>query len=231
VRTRFIVASAASSVVLLVMTGILLRAAPDPGFEPAYARLPLSFEENRGQAPADIRYLARTGSGVLLLRPGSFSFDGGGGPTISVRFAGSAGPATPTGEQKLIGTTSYLIGDEADWVRDVPNYASVRYAAVYPGIDAVFHGNREHLEYDFVLRPGADPAQIRMAFDGADRIVVDAQGNLELSTSHGTMKHLKPKIWQTGPHGRRSRWTIRPVGHCGGALRSRPIRSPRNPRH
>jgi hypothetical protein len=199
----FAAACAASSVILLLTTGAFLRAAPDPAFEPAYAKLPLSFEENRGQAPADVRYLSRTRSGVLLLRPGSFSLDVEGGQTISVRFAGSAGSSAPIGERKLIGTTSYLIGDEADWVRDVPNYASVRYASVYPGIDAVFHGDREHLEYDFVLRSGADPAQIRIAFDGADRVVVDAQGNLELSTSHGVMKQLKPRIWQTGPHGRK----------------------------
>ena len=197
---RFTAACAACSVVLLLTTGVFGRGAPDPGFQAA--RLPLAFEENRGQAPADVRYLSRTSSGVLLLRPGSFSLDVNGGPTISVHFVGSTGPSAPTGEQKLPGTTSYLIGDEADWVRAVPNYASVRYPSVYPGIDAVFHGNREHLEYDFVLRPGADPAQIRLAFEDADRIVVDAQGNLELSTPHGTMRHLKPRIWQTGPHGR-----------------------------
>jgi Beta-propeller repeat len=195
-------AAVAASVLLLLTTGRLLRAAPDPAVQPVYAKLPLSFEENRGQAPADVSYLSRTRSGVLLLRPGSFSLDVDGGQTISVRFVGTAGPSVPTGEQKLIGTTSYLIGDEADWVRAVPNYASVRYASVYPGIDAVFHGNREHLEYDFVLRPGADPAQIRIAFEGADRVVIAAEGNLELSAPHGTMKHLKPRIWQDGPHGR-----------------------------
>src|SRR5262245_20959019 len=182
-RVRLTTAAAACAVLLLA-TGMFAHGAGDPGFEPAYAKLPLSFEENRGQAPADVRYLSRTRSGVLLLRPGSFSLDADGGQTISVRFAGGAGSSAPIGERKLIGTTSYLIGDEADWVRDVPNYASVRYASVYPGIDAVFHGDREHLEYDFVLRSGADPAQIRIAFDGADRVVVDAQGNLELSTSH-----------------------------------------------
>ena len=58
---------------------MFLRAAPDPGFQPAYAKLPLSFEENRGQAPADVRYLSRTRSGVVLLRPGSFSLDVDGG--------------------------------------------------------------------------------------------------------------------------------------------------------
>ena len=89
---RFTAACAACSVVLLLTTGMFLRAAPDPGFQPAYAKLPLSFEENRGQAPADVRYLSRTRSGVVLLRPGSFSLDVDGGQTISVRFVGSAGP-------------------------------------------------------------------------------------------------------------------------------------------
>jgi len=199
---RFTAAGAVSAVVLLLTTGMFLRAAPAPGFQPSYARLPLSFEENRGQAPADVKYLSRTGSGVVLLRSRRFSLAVDGAQTISVRFVGSAGSGAPIGEQKLIGTTSYFIGDEADWVRGAPNYASVRYASVYPGIDAVFHGNREHLEYDFVLRPGADPAEIRLAFEGADRIGIDAQGNLDLSTPHGTMKQLKPKIWQTSPRGR-----------------------------
>src|SRR5262249_3284208 len=186
---RLTAVCAACVVVLIMTTAMFLRAAPHPGVQPAYATLPLSFEENRGQAPGDVRYLSRTGSGIVSLRSGGFSLEVDGGHDISVRFV-AAGSTTPTGEQKLIGTTSYLIGDEENWVRDVPNYASVRYASVYPGIDAVFHGNREHLEYDFVLRPGADPARIRMAFEGADRIAVDAEGNLELRTPRGTLKQL-----------------------------------------
>ena len=182
--------------VLLLAMSMLLRAAPDPGHRPSYAALPLSFEENRGQASADVRYVSRTGSGVVLLRPGRVSLEMDGRRTLSVRFVGGGGRSAPTGEEKLPGTTSYFIGEEANWVRDVPNYASVRYASVYPGIDAVFHGSGKQLEYDFVVRPGADPAQIRIALDGADRIAVDAQGNLELSTPHGTMKQLNPRIWQ-----------------------------------
>ncbi len=160
-KVCFTAACAAFFAVLFLSTGLFLRAAPDPGFQPAYANLPLSFEENRGQAPAGVKYLSRTSGGVVLLRPGSFSLDVNRGRTISMRFVGGAKVSAPVGEQKLPGTTSYLIGDEAGWVRGVPNYASVRYPSVYPGIDAVFHGNRERLEYDFVLRPGADPSRIR----------------------------------------------------------------------
>jgi hypothetical protein len=81
---RFLAAGAACSVVLFLTTGMFLPAAPDPSLQAAYARLPLSFEENRGQAPADVGYLSRTSSGVLFLRPGSFSLDANGRTTPCV---------------------------------------------------------------------------------------------------------------------------------------------------
>ena len=190
-------------VVLLVATAMFLHAATDQKLLPSYGKLPLAFEENRGQAPADVNYLSRTRSGVVLLRPGSVALESDEGKTITMRFLGVGAPSAPTGEQKLPGITSYLIGDEDNWIRDLPNYASVRYANVYPGIDAVFHGNWKNLEYDFVLSPDADPDQIRIAFEGVERVIIDAQGGLELTSAHGTMRQRKPKIWQTGPRGQR----------------------------
>ena len=117
-----------------------------------------------------------------------------------MRFAGST-PKAPKGENKLPGVTSYLIGNRDQWIRGISNYESVRYRSVYPGIDAVFHGNQKHAEYDFVLSPGADPNDIRIGFEGVDRISIDHEGNLELHSEHRTVKQWKPKIWQTGPHG------------------------------
>jgi hypothetical protein len=67
----------------------------------------------------------------------------------------------------------------------------------------VFHGNQKLLEYDFELKPGADPDQIGIAFEGVKRVIIDAQGNLELAGAYGKMKQHKPKVWQTGPHGPR----------------------------
>ena len=193
-----------SSVFLLLMMAAFLHAHPNQRLVPSYEKLPLAFEENRGQAPAGVSYVSRTRNGVVLLRPGSVALELDGGKTIAMRFVG-AEPRTALRpvEKKLPGITSYLVGDEGDWIRGVPNYASVRYASVYPGIDAVFHGEPKALEYDFVLRPGADPDRIRIAFEGVERLVIDAQGDLELTAAHGTMKQRKPKIWQTGPHGRR----------------------------
>jgi len=39
------------------------------------------------------------------------------------------------------------------------------------------------LEYDLVVRPGADPAAIRLRFEGARKIELDKRGNLILKTA------------------------------------------------
>jgi len=62
---------------------------------------------------------------------------------------------------ELPGKSNYFIGnDPKKWRTNVPNYAKVKYANVYPGVDVVYYGNQGQLEYDFVVQPGADPRQI-----------------------------------------------------------------------
>jgi hypothetical protein len=192
-----------AAVALLLAATPALSAGANPAVVNSYGKVPLSFEENLGQAAAGVRYLSRAHSGTVLLRPGSTALESGAGETITIRFAGSPAVAMPVGEQKLSGRTSCLLGNERDWIRDVPNYSSVRDAEVYPGIDAVFHGNQKQLEYNFDMKPGADPDRIRLALDGVTRIEVDTAGNLELIAPYGSVRQLKPVIWQDGPDGRR----------------------------
>jgi hypothetical protein len=51
----------------------------------------------------------------------------------------------------------------------VPSLRRLRQAGVYPGINMVYYGQGQSLEYDFELAPGADPFRIRMRFEGAIR--------------------------------------------------------------
>ena len=54
-----------------------------------------------------------------------------------------------------------------------------------------FTAIKRDLEYDFVLSAGADPYQIRIGFEGVDGVSIDAQGDLELTSAHGTMKQRR----------------------------------------
>src|SRR2546428_259370 len=82
---------------------------------------------------------------------------------------------------ELPGKSNYFIGnDPKKWRANIANYAKVRYRNVYPGVDLVYYGNQQQLEYDFVVGPGADPGRIALRFQGADRLEVDTEGDLVL---------------------------------------------------
>ncbi len=114
-----------------------------------------------------------------------------------MRLVGANAKAKVTGLEELPGKSNYFIGnDPKKWRTNVPNYAKVKYANVYPGVDLVYYGNQRQLEYDFVLAPGADPRQIELSFDGAKRLRLDADGNLIVSIAGGEVIEHKPVIYQ-----------------------------------
>jgi hypothetical protein len=175
---------------------------------PSYGKIPLSFEPNRGQAESTALYLAR-GNGYLvslessgsriLLRKGSKSAQ------ISSRLVGGSGSSQLEALDRLPGQSNYFHGqDRSKWVTDIPTFARVRAAGVYPGIDLIYYGNQSGLEYDFVVSPGADPRAIRMRFDGVTSLRIDKQGNLVLSTPAGDIIEQKPVIYQTASGERQS---------------------------
>jgi hypothetical protein len=159
-------------------------------------RAPLGFEPNRGQAAAEVEFLARGRSYVLALTRGDAVL-AVGGATVRMRAVG-ANPAPAVAPQApLPGRVSYLIGRDATrWRTGIPTYARVLYRDVYPAIDLVYHGSQGELEYDFVVAPGADPATIRLAFDGVEGLALDGDGALRLTTPAGAVRLPKPTIYQ-----------------------------------
>jgi hypothetical protein len=71
------------------------------------------------------------------------------------------------------------------------------YDDVYPGIDLVYYGTTQRqLEYDFILAPGADPSEVRLAFDGADRVQLDESGDLILHAAGSSVRLAAPVSYQ-----------------------------------
>jgi uncharacterized repeat protein (TIGR01451 family) len=123
---------------------------------------------------------------------------------LTMRVAGANPAPRVSGLERLAGESHYLIGDDSRrWRTGVRGYAKVRYEAVYPGVDLVYYGNQRQLEYDFVVQPGADAGQIKLAFAGADAIKVDADGALALSVAGDEVKWLRPVAWQEADGRRR----------------------------
>ena len=80
---------------------------------------------------------------------------------VRMKLVGANPQAKVTGLEELPGKSNYFMGnDPKKWRTNVPNYAKVKYAKVYPGVDLVYYGNQGNLEYDFVVSPGANPGRI-----------------------------------------------------------------------
>ncbi|HUK16182.1 MAG TPA: SBBP repeat-containing protein, partial [Bryobacteraceae bacterium] len=169
----------------------------------SYGKLPLSFEENRGQSDARVRFLSHGNDYSILLTPSEVLLNlqaaGKGRQRSAIRmgFPGANSAPVMAGGERQSAASSYFIGnDPAKWVTGAPNFARVHYGQLYPGIDLVFYGSQGQLEYDFVVAPGADPRTIRLAFDGVDGMRLDGSGDLVVSTSAGEMRQHKPIVYQ-----------------------------------
>jgi hypothetical protein len=80
----------------------------------------------------------------------------------------------------------------------------VKYEAVYPGVDLIYYGNQQQLEYDFVVAAGADPKAIRLSFQGARKLRLDEHGNLVLEARHGQVRLERPQVYQEAKGERRA---------------------------
>lgn len=161
--------------------------------------LPLRFEANLGQANPRISYLARGQSYLLFLTPGEsvFGLNTAAPSTLRLAFKNSNPAPVLSGEEALPGYSEYLADNmPAQWHRDVPSYAKVRYADLYPGIDLVYYTRKGELAYDLIVGRGADPAGIALTVSGADRLSLDANGDLLLHTPDGLIRYQAPKVYQ-----------------------------------
>lgn len=212
------------SVILLLSTWAARSAAP-AHVNDSFGRLPLMFERREsGQdeffcrgpgytlflSPAEAMFVFRGHPAEELRTPGRGlrtpgresartpgAFPREEAAVLRVKLAGAQTPMSSAELQGLPTTVNYFLGnDPAQWRRNVPVYRSVRYQEVYPGVDLVYYGNQRQIEFDFVVAPGADPGRIELNFEGAERIEIDAGGDLVLHTAAGPVRQVKPMVYQ-----------------------------------
>ncbi|MFZ0521125.1 MAG: choice-of-anchor D domain-containing protein [Candidatus Acidiferrales bacterium] len=188
-----------------------------------YGKLPLAFEANHGQTVPEVHYLAHgqgyqlfltsqeavlalqrrpargappTKSASLLLarrKPNAMLT----ASTLRMHFDGANPTAEISGTTPLPGRVNYFIGNNPEkWHTNIPSYEAVRYRGIYPGVDALFYGRGQTLEYDFVVAPGADPKVIALSVAGARKLKLDSQGDVVMSVTGGTVVLQKPFIYQ-----------------------------------
>jgi len=175
------------------------------------------FIENRGQVEGEIRYYL-TGNpsagirddGVMFVFKGPIpdamnqhhlpeNLIASGGKEIAYAYLlqfDNANTVIPIARGLLPSRSNFLVGgDPGKWRTDVPNYREVTYRNLYDGIDLIYTPASNGVKYEFIVRPGADPASIIMRYVGVESLILDTTG-LTVSTPLGFIRDSLPHSYQ-----------------------------------
>lgn len=183
----------------------------------------LEFIENKGQL-ADVEgnlrndilfyasgggkeiYLRKTGLSFVLARYENANDDAMGNDAffsgitahrIDIDFSGANINAQVKAENKTQGYHNFYYGHCSQGITNVAAFMKIIYENIYPNIDIVFYGGKaEGLKYDIVVKKGANPADIKFVYKGADAIIIDNQNQLHISNSISEIIELMPKVYQ-----------------------------------
>src|SRR6185295_12217234 len=115
---------------------------------------------------------------------------------VHLYFIGANCNVQPRGENPTATTYSYFKGAKDQWKTGLAGYSTIVYSNLWPGIDLVYTGASNRLKYEFIVRPGANPNQIRLAYSGATDVKLNQSGQLEVITPAGNFHDECPVSYQ-----------------------------------
>ena len=174
------------------------------------------FIENKGQWPSEVLYLTQHGGlntwittkGMLYeyykteeIKDKSASPDAvpdkfkhqaynRWGHRVSYKLLGNNVLLNTQGKQKQEEYYNYFIGnDPSKHTSNVGLYKEALVKEIYSGIDLRYYFDKGLLRYDYIVRPGADPSQIRFSIEGSDKTFLNERGELIFTTCFGEVKN------------------------------------------
>jgi hypothetical protein len=202
------------------------NAAANPRLKQTLEQLPLSFERRDWDKATGTRFVS-SGPGYALgitkdgatLRRRFHLGDGsasvlnpeaalaGMGTTsmsnIEFTWIGASPASAPTGEERQNGYSNYFpSSDRKTWRTRVQHFGGVRLPELYKGVDLRFHGDHKELEFDYVVKAGADPNAIRLGIGTPSIVNITPEGELQIMQAGDAIRLEKPVAYQM-IHGKR----------------------------
>jgi hypothetical protein len=98
------------------------------------------------------------------------------------------------------GVANFYLAHAPAGITGVQSYRKIVYKNIYNQIDLVFHtgsaNGRSGVKYDFVVHPGGNVADIRLRYTGANSVLRNAQGGLEVANPLGRLSEQAPITFQ-----------------------------------
>jgi hypothetical protein len=202
---------------LLAGCFLSLRAAANSEDESQLGALALQASgliQNLGQWPQEVAFAAEAGALRVRAQVGGIGLDLVGREASSGERRGAhlwlefvaGGPVSPLGAGTLPTLRHYYSGaDPEHRVSGVPEFESVRWPEVWPGIEVRLTQRSGLWAYDLVAEPGADLGRVRFELHGAESLELDPlRGELVAQVGFGELRQTRPQLWCEGHDGERT---------------------------
>ena len=196
--------------------------------------LPIAFEKNVGQASPTTQFVGRgrgltvllTAEGIEVVLPGAAPAHNAPRHALKIQFLSASSPGRNTslsglswqGEEQLQAVSNYFLGNNPRlWRTNVTHYARATADEVLGGVGVTAYGNEEGIEYDLRIAPHTNPENLYMQLSGAERLRLDAHGDLYVHAGANEIKMRKPVIYQEfhGPQQIEGGYVLRADGKVG----------------
>jgi pimeloyl-ACP methyl ester carboxylesterase len=191
-----------------------IAAHPRAGLARALGQSSLYFIENHGQVAGPVRYylLGRDrklfvgdDSLTIVLEPNASinrhasarsSEINQDAFALRLEFVGARSNALLRDEGTKGPIVNLLTGGREHWRTGLPSYSRLVYKELWPGIDLALIGDTQSIKYEFRVKPGANPDQIRLRYRGGDALRLEPSGDLAVETPLGTLRDQRPFSFQ-----------------------------------
>jgi len=191
----------------------------------------IEFVENKGQWDSRVKFLGQVAAGMFSVEQNGFmvvqhkpedwakigeiAHHHGTGElaknapftihshAYKVEFLNGNKVAEIIPDKPLPGYNNYFIGnDPSKWAGDCKVYQGITVKEVYPNVDVRYYSNAGAIQYDLIVKPGADISRIALKYNGADKLELKNK-ELVIGTSAGNLKELSPYTYQVDENGRK----------------------------
>ncbi|MGD2086822.1 MAG: SBBP repeat-containing protein [Candidatus Aminicenantes bacterium] len=187
-----------------------------------FGNIPLYFIANQGQVNAKASFYAKASRYTLWMTKEGLVFDSSRQVEVETTHPAPLGHPSQEGSFKMerdvsrlmfVGANknpeisaiqpaelkvNYYIGgnDKSKWHSGVPTSMAVLYKSLYKNVDLKVYGIEKQIEYDWIVKPGGDPGDIRIQFRNVKGTHIDEEGNLLIETKFGELMHKRPVSFQ-----------------------------------
>ncbi len=170
------------------------------------------FIENKGQWDQNILFRADIPTGKLFVEAGilTYVFEDKAslhellhGKTtgkskfhaVKLKFGNAAYIPTVVKEKVSPIYYNYYKGAPEKWASHVQAFQQITLKNIYPGIHLELLTKGDAVKLNYIIEPGANPNQIQLVYEGADRLKLKQNG-LQISTSLGEIIEEAPYAYQ-----------------------------------